>query len=236
MLALPQDGYPVADLQHLVQLMGDDDDGLAVRLHAPQHVEQAGDFLGRQHRRGLVQNQNIRAAVQHFENFNRLLFGHGHIIDFLLRVQVEAVFFRQLRDRRVDGFQVIPALLLHAQHDIFARCKQIHQFEMLVNHADPVAERVLGGPDHHLLAVHENLPLVGEIDAGNHVHQGGLAAAVLPQDGQNLAPVHVQVYMVVGNHAAEPLRDPAHLQRKRFFHGQPLLVCLFFREEPLFRA
>ena len=97
---------------------------------------------------------------------------------------------------------------------------------MLVNHADAVAERVLGGTDHHLLAVHENLPFVGEIDAGNHVHQGGLAAAVFPQDGQNFAPVHVQVNMVVGDHAAEPLRDPAHLQRQRFFHGQPP-PCVF---------
>ena len=180
MLAPAQDGHPVAHRQHLVQLVGDDDDGLAVRLHAAQHVKQPVNFLGRQHGGGLVQDQNVRPAVQHLDNFHRLLFGYGHIVDFFLRVQMKAVFFRDLRHLGVGVLQVVPAFLLHAQHDVFRGGKQIHQFKMLMDHADAVTERVLGRTDHHFVSVHKNLAFIREINPRNHVHQGGFPAAVFP--------------------------------------------------------
>ena len=72
-------------------------------------------------------------------------------------------------------------------------------------------EGVLGGSDHHLAAIHVNLSLVGKVNARDHIHQRGFAAAVFAQDGQDLSPVHVQVRVIVGHHAAEAFGDSAHL-------------------------
>ena len=52
---------------------------------------------------------------------------------------------------------------------------------MLVDHTDAVFERILGGGDRDGFAVNVDLPLVGEIDAGEHVHQRRLAAAVFAE-------------------------------------------------------
>ena len=53
-LPLAEDGDPVGDLQHLVELVGDDDDGVALRLHAAEHVEELGCLLDGKDGGGLV--------------------------------------------------------------------------------------------------------------------------------------------------------------------------------------
>ena len=63
-LTLAQNGHTVADGQHLMQLVGNDDDRLAVRLHVADDAEELFGLLRGQNRRRLVQNQNIRAAVK----------------------------------------------------------------------------------------------------------------------------------------------------------------------------
>ena len=73
MLPLAQDSHPVADLHDLVQLVGNDDNALSVFPHAAQDGKQAGDLLGGQHRGGFIQDQDVRAAVQHLDNLHRLL-------------------------------------------------------------------------------------------------------------------------------------------------------------------
>ena len=74
--------------------------------------------------------------------------------------------------------------------------------------------------DGHRLVVDVDLPLVGEIDAGEHIHQRGLAAAVLAQQGQDLAFVQFKVYIFVCDDlAAEPLGDVLHSDRAFLFQG-----------------
>ena len=82
---------------------------------------------------------------------------------------------------------------------------------MLVNHADAVRKRILRRTDDDRLTVDEDLARIREIDARDHVHQRGLAAAVLTEDGEDLAAVDLQADVVVGDDAAEGLRDPAQL-------------------------
>ena len=221
MLALAQDGHPVRHRQHLVQLVGDDDDGLAVRLHAAQHVEQAVDLLGRQHGGGLIQDEDIRTAVEHLDDFHRLLLGDGHIVDLLLGINMETVFLSDLGNAGIDVLQIVPALLVHAQHNVFGGGKQIHQLEVLMNHADFQVKGVLRGADDHFLPALKDLALIREVDAGDHVHQGGLAAAVLTENGQDLTLVHIQVNIVVGHNAAKPLGNAAHAESNLLFHGIP---------------
>ena len=72
----------------------------------------------------------------------------------------------------------------------------------------------LGFVDRHRLAVHEDLALVGVGQAVEDVHQGRLPGAVLAEQRVDLAGPHVEVDVVVGEHAGIALRDPAHLDAR----------------------
>jgi len=65
------------------------------------------------------------------------------------------------------------------------------------------------------LVVDQDLAVVGLHEPVEHVHQRGLASAVLPQQGADLAGLDHQVDVVVGDQAAEALRDAAQLQLHR---------------------
>ena len=97
---------------------------------------------------------------------------------------------------------------------------------MLMDHPDPVVEGVLGGTDSHRPALHQDLPLVGKVDAREHVHQGGLSAAVLSQQGKYLTAVQGQVDVVVGHHLAEALGDVPEFDCMDSFQGcHPSFSC-----------
>ena len=108
---------------------------------------------------------------------------------------------------------------MYAQNDVLRGGKQIHQLKMLVNHTDPVPEGILGRADDNLFPVDQDLAFIGKIDAGDHVHQGGFAASVFAQDGQDLLPVHIQVHAFVGLDGSESFADSSHLKGKLFLHG-----------------
>ena len=194
-----------------MELVGDDDEGLAVRLHVAHDGEELVGLLGGQNGGGLIQDQDVRAPVEDLHDLHRLLLGDGHIVDLLVGVDVKAVFPADLPDLLAGLFHVhAAALILQAQDDVLGGGEDVHQLEVLVDHADAAVEGVLGGGDGHRLVVDIDLPLVGEVDAGEHVHEGGLAAAVLPQQGQDLALMQLKVDVVVGHHAAEALGDVLH--------------------------
>ena len=65
-LGLPpaEDGDVIGDLHHLFELVGDDNDGLVLPGHAPEHGEELLALQGRQHCRRLVQDEDLRAPAQ----------------------------------------------------------------------------------------------------------------------------------------------------------------------------
>ena len=92
---------------------------------------------------------------------------------------------------------------------------------MLMNHADFQRVRVLGGADDDLPAVHKNLPLVGIVNSGEHIHQGRLAAAVFAQNGENFSLIHIQVHRIVRDDTAESLGNAPHAHSDLLLHGLP---------------
>ena len=77
---------------------------------------------------------------------------------------------------------------------------------MLVNHSDAVFERVARAADGHLFAVDHDFAFVGVVNAGKHVHQRRLAAAVFAQKRKNFALAHLQGDVMICGNAAEVFR------------------------------
>src|SRR5690349_13664405 len=86
-----------------------------------------------------------------------------------------------------------------------------------MHHADLGPDRVPGRVDGDGIVVEQDLALVRLDEPVEHVHQRGLARAVLPQQSADLARLDDQVDLIVGDQAPEALRDTAQLK----FHRQP---------------
>ena len=63
-----------------------------------------------------------------------------------------------------------------------------------------------------LLAAQEDLTLVGVVDAGEHLHQGGLAGPVFTDERMDFATTQGEVNAVQCSHAREHLADPLGLE------------------------
>ena len=211
--ALPQNGDSVGDLHYLVQLVGDYDYGLAVALHVAHHVEQALRLLRGEHGGGFVQYEYVRAAVKHLDYLKGLLFGDGHIVDFFIGIDLEPVARADIRHLAANVPEVETEALVQAEDYVLGGGEHVHELEMLMDHAYVQVECVLGGIDRDGNAVDPDMPLVGEIDPGKHVHERGLAAAVLAEQGKYLALIDRHVYVVVDRDRPEMLRYAYELDR-----------------------
>ena len=220
--AFTKHGHTVRQLLYLVHLMGDDHDGLAVVAHVAQDPEQFFRFLRGQDGGGLVQDQNVGPAVEHFDDLHRLFLGHGHVVDLLVGIQIETVLPAKVVDALRHLLDVEASLFLQPQSHVFRRGQHVDQFKVLVDHADPVLERILGGSNDHFLAVDVDLAGIREIDTCQHVHQCGFSTAVLAQDRQDLSGVNIQLRILVGDHRSEDFGDASHFDDRFFvFHVAP---------------
>ena len=206
-LALAQHGDLVRNGQHLVQLVGDEDDGLAVGAHVAHDLEQAVCLLRGQNGGRLVEDQDLRSAEQNLDDLDGLLLRNGKIVDLCHRIEVETVFFADVVNLLRCGANVELALFVQTENDILRDRQDIDQLEMLMDHADAVGKGILGGADLDFHAVFQNVPLLRHIDTGQHVHQRGLAAPVFSEEAQDLAALDGQVHAVVGNDLAKALCD-----------------------------
>ena len=212
-LALAQHAASVADLHDLVELVGDEEDGLALGGQTLHDLHQLVDLLGREHGGGLVEDEDLVVPVEHFEDLRALLHTHGDILHQRVRVHQQPVLLR-------EGHHLFSGLLLlqeaqlvglHAQDDVVQHGKALHQLEVLVDHADVERVGVVGVADLHPLPVDADLPLLRLVQAEEHAHEGGLPGPVLPQQGVDLPPLQLQGDVVVGHDARKYLGDVQHL-------------------------
>ena len=98
LLAAAQHGDPVGDLEHLVQLVADEDDRLPVRLQAADDLEELVRLLRRQHGGRLVEDEDVGAAVERLQDLDPLLLADGDVADERGRVDGEREPLGQLAD------------------------------------------------------------------------------------------------------------------------------------------
>ena len=85
----------VGDLEHLVQLVGDEDDGLALGLELTEVDEEFLDLLGDEHGGRLVEDEDAGPAEEDLDDLDPLAFAHPECLDQLVGVDVEAVGIRR---------------------------------------------------------------------------------------------------------------------------------------------
>ena len=105
--------------------------------HALEKRQRGLGFLIRQNGRRFVENEDFRAKQKYFEDFYALLLGDREILDQGMRIDVETDFPSLGLDRRRRRVPALDAEPRPAgQHDVFGDAKTLHQFVMLMNHAN----------------------------------------------------------------------------------------------------
>ena len=101
-LSASHDRHAIGQRHDLAQLVGDEDDGLVLALEHAQHLEQLVGFGRRQHRRRLVEHQDLGAADQRLEDLDSLLEANRQFADDGVGIDHEAVFAPEFAELLAD--------------------------------------------------------------------------------------------------------------------------------------
>ena len=221
LLAAAEDGDQIRDLEDLLQLVADEDDRLPLRLEALEDLEELACLLRRQHGRRLVEDEDLRAAVERLQDLDALLLADRDVLDPRVRVDVELELVGELAHTALGGGSVEqhgarPGL--QREHDVLGHGHHRDEHEVLVDHADACVDCGVRRADLRRLAVEQDLALVVAVEPVEDVHQGRLAGAVLAEQCVHLAAPDVEIDIVVGDDPRELLADAPHFQDERIGH------------------
>ena len=202
---------------HFAELVRDDDDrALAATgkcAHMAQHLI---GLLGRQHRRGFVQNQQARFEVQLLEQFELLLFASGELAWAGVQIQAERGACQERQQFGTLGAPVNhPRHFAGGQHQVLGHGHARRQREVLVDHANtqgPRHDRVGNGL---LPPVDQNAAFLRLLKPGHTFHQRAFARSVFPQQGMHRAGLHLHADLVHGGEGTKPFGQLVGLQRQR---------------------
>ena len=226
-LPAPQNRDPIGDLQHLVQLVGDEDDRHALIRQGLEDLEQLARLLRGQHRRGLVEDQDVRGPVEGFQDLDPLLLADGDRLHSRAGVDCEVEGLRELGHPPVRGSVVEQDARVRRfcrEHDVLGNGHHRNQHEVLVDHADPVIDRILRRMQTDRLPLDQNLALVGVVEAVEDVHESRFPGAVLPEEGVHLAATEIEVDAVVCDDPGKSLRDPAELENRSLVNHAAVIL------------
>ena len=208
-LAAPHHADGVGDLHDFAQLVRDQNDGLPFGLQAFENAKQVIRLGGRQNACRLVQDQDVRLAVERLQDLDPLLVPHRQIFDPRVRVDAQLVVLGELGEElprlAKRGFQ--PGALLGAQNDVLENREILDQLEVLEHHTDPGRDRRLAVGDLGFLAVDEDLAFVGLIEAVEDRHQRRFPRAILADNAVNRAGHDPDRDVFVGLNRPESFRD-----------------------------
>ena len=142
----------IGDAQHLVELVADEDDRAAIGREAAQHGQKLVHLLRGQHGRGLVEDQDLGAPIERLEDLDPLLLADRQAVDARVRIDREAMAPRELGDTRRHR----PAILEQRrarrglpEHQVLGDGERRHQHEVLMHHAEPMADGVVRRAEPH---------------------------------------------------------------------------------------
>ena len=105
-LTSPNDSDPVGTFLDFLQLVSDQDDGLAFLGQVLHDLDEFSDFLRRQNGSWFVEDQDVGPAVKNLQDFNSLLLSNGDVRNLSVRIDGQAVLLGQGQDLFSGGFEV----------------------------------------------------------------------------------------------------------------------------------
>ncbi len=164
----------------------------------------------------MTKDQHARLAVEGLEQLDPLLLAHGQVLDAGRGIDRQPEFFRKGLDARFGGLEVQGQgrARLDPQDDVLGDRHGLDQHEVLVDHADPQGDGVVGALQPADLAVHHDVARVGRVEAVGDPHGRGFAGAVLAHDGVDGARLDREADAVVRQDVAESLGDFAKLDHR----------------------
>ena len=214
-LAPPHDADGIGDIHDLAQLVGDQDDRLALVPQVAQDAEQV-IRLGRGQNAGrFVQDQDIRLPIQRLEDLDTLLHADTDILDHRIGIDVQFIFRGQRfqRGARLGQTGAQQAAILGPKDDVLQHREILDQLEMLEHHADACGDGRLAVGDGGLLPTDEDLARIGLVEPIEDRHQRGFARAILADDAMDRAGHDADRNVLVGLHGPKRLGDAAQLDR-----------------------
>lgn len=194
--------------------MRDEDDGQAFGLELAQVVEERVHLLRHEHGGRLVEDEDLRAAVEDLEDLHALAVGDSEVLDQGVGAHAEAVRVRDLLDL-LAGLGADAVELLAAENHVLQDGEVVGQHEVLVHHADAAGDGVAGAGEGDLLPVDGDGALVRLLHAVEDLHQGRLAGAVLTDEGVDRALADGDRDVLVGDDAGETLGDAVQFYGER---------------------
>ena len=210
--AVPQHRHAVGEPEHLVHLVRRVDDGDAAATQHVDRLEQGGYLVVGERGRGLVQQEHVRLAGQGLGDLDDLTLGDGEPAHGLAGIKTTIELAEPLGGLAVQFGAVDPAERvdgLQTEQQVLRDVEVGDRHELLVDHRDALCEGVLRGGEAHGLAAQGDRAPVGRLQAGEDLHQRGLARAVLAHERVHLARPELHRDILQGRQAPEGLGELA---------------------------
>ena len=197
-----------------MQLVRNVEDRAAFGCHAAQDDEELLDLLRRQDRGRLVHDQQVRLQKKRADDLDPLPLSDRQRRDDPPWLELQPVVLHHVEDARLKVARGDPRV--HPQRDVLQHRHCLEKREVLENHADAEHPGGLGILHDGRGAIPDDLPFIGLHDAVDHLHEGGLAGAVLAEKRMDLARQNRKTDVIVGKDAGKPFGDSDQLKSR---HG-----------------
>ena len=163
-------------------------------------------------------------AVERLQDLDALLLADRDVLDPRVGVDREPELLGDLANtlpRCGPVEEHLRLCRLVGEDDVLGHGHHRDQHEMLVDHSDPVLDRVARRREGDPLSLDQDLALVGVVQAVEDVHQRRLSGAVLAEQRVHLSLAQVEVDVVVCKYPGKALRDSPELEQRRLRrHGR----------------
>ena len=172
-----------------------------------QCLEELAYRLRREDGSRFIQNEELRLSHQCAKNLDALTLTHREFHHNRGGIHLQTVLFTEQANFTFDLCSRNTGR--KTKRYIFRNRKRIEKREMLVHHCDAEFTRLCRGFNAERMPVKRNFALVWTGGTVDDFHQGGLARAVLAEDGEHLTGRNIKRYMIVCCNARIALRNVA---------------------------
>ena len=213
--AVAHHGHLVAEGEHLVEAVRDEDQGPTLVAQAAGHGEEPLDLVAAQGGGRLVHDQQAGVEGDGLGDLDDLLVGDAEAQGLAARVDVDAEPGEDLPGLAAHRGLVEAAVgldRLAAHEDVLGDRQVGEERRLLVDHRDAGVLGLGRGPEVDVLATEEERSPVAAVHAGDDLDERRLAGAVLAHQGVDRAGLDAQAARAQGHDRTEGLGHVAKLE------------------------